>query len=71
MKKQVFKHGLFFGLLLAANLFLACSSDEVQSEQQLINIAKSGKIILSVQEFGAEQVITRAAQLPTKPQIVD
>ena len=71
MKKQVFKHGLFFGLLLAANLFLACSSDEVQSEQKLINIAKSGKIILSVQEFGAEQVITRAAQLPTKPQIVD
>lgn len=71
MKKQVFKHGLFFGLLLATNLFLACSSDEVQSEQKLINIAKSGKIILSVQEFGAEQEITRAAQLPTKPQIVD
>ena len=71
MKKQVFKHGLFFGLLLATNLFLACSSDEVQSGQQLINIAKSGKIILSVQEFGAEQVITRAAQLPAKPQIVD
>lgn len=71
MKKQVFKHGLFFGLLLAVNLFLSCSSDEVQSEQQLINIAKSGKIILSVQEFGAEQVITRAAQLPAKPQIVD
>ena len=71
MKKQVFKHGLFFGLLLTANLFLACSSDEVQSEQKLINIAKSGKIILSVQEFGTEQEITRAAQLPTKPQIVD
>lgn len=71
MKKQVFKHGLFFGLLLATNLFQACSSDEVQSEQKLINIAKSGKIILSVQEFGTEQEITRAAQLPTKPQIVD
>ena len=71
MKKQVFKHGLFFGLLLATNLFQACSSDEVQSEQKLINIAKSGKIILFVQEFGAEQEITRAAQLPTKPQIVD
>ena len=71
MKKQVFKHGLFFGLLLATNLFQSCSSDEVQSEQKLINIAKSGKIILSVQEFGTEQEITRAAQLPTKPQIVD
>ena len=54
-------------------LFTACSTEEEQAQpqQNLVNLAAKGKIILSMQDFNAEREITRAVQVPTDTQVVD
>jgi len=54
-------------------LFTACSTEEEQAQpqQNLVNLAAKGKIILSMQDFNAEREITRAVQTPTDTQVVD
>lgn len=54
-------------------LFTACSTEEEQAQpqQNLVNLAAKGKIILSVQDFNAAREITRAVQAPTDTQVVD
>ena len=54
-------------------LFTACSTEEEQAQpqQNLVNLAAKGKIILSMQDFNAEREITRAVQAPTDTQVVD
>lgn len=53
--------------------FTACSTEEEQAQpqQNLVNLAAKGKIILSVQDFNAAREITRAVQAPTDTQVVD
>lgn len=54
-------------------LFTACSTEEEQAQpqQNLVNLAAKGKIILSMQDFNAAREITRAVQAPTDTQVVD
>ena len=54
-------------------LFTACSTEEEQAQpqQNLVNLAAKGKIILSMQDFNTEREITRAVQAPTDTQVVD
>lgn len=54
-------------------LFTACSTEEEQAQpqQNLVNLAEKGKIILSMQDFNAEREITRAVQAPADTQVVD
>lgn len=54
-------------------LFTACSTEEgqAQPQQNLVNLAAKGKIILSMQDFNAEREITRAVQAPADTQVVD
>ena len=55
------------------SLFTACSTEEEQAQpqQNLVNLAEKGKIILSMQDFNAEREITRAVQAPADTQVVD
>lgn len=69
MKKlfSIFGHAMCAVILLAA-----CNDDNnAAANQNLISVGKQGKIILSVQKYGEDKEITRTAQIPTKPQIVD
>ena len=54
-------------------LFTACSTEEEQAQpqQNLVNLAAKGKIILSMQDFNTAREITRAVQAPTDTQVVD
>ena len=54
-------------------LFTACSTEEEQAQpqQNLVNLAAKGKIILSMQDFNTAREITRAVQTPTDTQVVD
>ena len=55
------------------SLFTACSTEEEQAQpqQNLVNLAEKGQIILSMQDFNTEREITRAVQVPTDTQVVD
>jgi len=55
------------------SLFTACSTEEEQAQpqQNLVNLAAKGKIILSMQDFNTAREITRAVQVPTDTQVVD
>ena len=54
-------------------LFTACSTEEEQAQpqQNLVNLAAKGKIILSMQDFNTVREITRAVQAPADTQVVD
>lgn len=54
-------------------LFTACSTEEEQAQpqQNLVDLAAKGKIILSMQDFNTAREITRAVQVPTDTQVVD
>ena len=55
------------------SLFTACSTEEEQAQpqQNLVNLAEKGQIILSMQDFNTAREITRAVQVPTDTQVVD
>ena len=55
------------------SLFTACSTEEEQAQpqQNLVDLAAKGKIILSMQDFNTAREITRAVQAPTDTQVVD
>ena len=73
MKRSLITFGILFSLCLSMGLFTACSTEEEQAQpqQNLVNLAAKGKIILSVQDFNAAREITRAVQAPTDTQVVD
>ena len=73
MKRSWITFGILFSLCLSMSLFTACSTEEEQAQpqQNLVNLAEKGKIILSMQDFNAEREITRAVQAPTDTQVVD
>lgn len=73
MKRSLITFGILFSLCLSMGLFTACSTEEEQAQpqQNLVNLAEKGKIILSMQDFNAEREITRAVQAPTDTQVVD
>ena len=73
MKRSWITFGILFSLCLSMSLFTACSTEEEQAQpqQNLVNLAAKGKIILSMQDFNAEREITRAVQAPTDTQVVD
>ena len=73
MKRSLITFGILFSLCLSMGLFTACSTEEEQAQpqQNLVNLAAKGKIILSMQDFNAEREITRAVQTPTDTQVVD
>ena len=73
MKRSLITFGILFSLCLSMSLFTACSTEEEQAQpqQNLVNLAAKGKIILSMQDFNAEREITRAVQAPTDTQVVD
>ena len=73
MKRSLITFGILFSLCLSMGLFTACSTEEEQAQpqQNLVNLAAKGKIILSMQDFNAEREITRAVQAPTDTQVVD
>ena len=73
MKRSLITFGILFSLCLSMSLFTACSTEEEQAQpqQNLVNLAEKGKIILSMQDFNAEREITRAVQAPADTQVVD
>ena len=73
MKRSLITFGILFSLCLSMSLFTACSTEEEQAQpqQNLVDLAAKGKIILSMQDFNAEREITRAVQVPTDTQVVD
>ena len=73
MKRSLITFGILFSLCLSMGLFTACSTEEEQAQpqQNLVNLAAKGKIILSMQDFNAEREITRAVQTPADTQVVD
>ena len=73
MKRSLITFGILFSLCLSMGFFTACSTEEEQAQpqQNLVNLAAKGKIILSMQDFNAEREITRAVQAPTDTQVVD
>ena len=73
MKRSLITFGILFSLCLSMGLFTACSTaeEQAQPQQNLVNLAAKGKIILSMQDFNAEREITRAVQAPTDTQVVD
>ena len=73
MKRSWITFGILFSLCLSMGFFTACSTEEEQAQpqQNLVNLAAKGKIILSVQDFNAAREITRAVQAPTDTQVVD
>lgn len=73
MKRSLITFGILFSLCLSMGFFTACSIEEEQAQpqQNLVNLAAKGKIILSMQDFNAEREITRAVQAPTDTQVVD
>ena len=73
MKRSLITFGILFSLCLSMGLFTACSTEEEQAQpqQNLVNLAAKGKIILSMQDFNVEREITRAVQAPTDTQVVD
>ena len=73
MKRSLITFGILFSLCLSMGLFTACSTEEEQAQpqQNLVNLAAKGKIILSMQDFNAAREITRAVQTPTDTQVVD
>lgn len=73
MKRSLITFGILFSLCLSMGLFTACSTEEEQAQpqQNLVDLAAKGKIILSMQDFNAEREITRAVQAPTDTQVVD
>ena len=73
MKRSWITFGILFSLCFSMSLFTACSTEEEQAQpqQNLVNLAEKGKIILSMQDFNAEREITRAVQAPTDTQVVD
>ena len=73
MKRSLITFGILFSLCLSMGFFTACSTEEEQAQpqQNLVNLAAKGKIILSVQDFNAAREITRAVQAPTDTQVVD
>ena len=73
MKRSLITFGILFSLCLSMGLFTACSTEEEQAQpqQNLVNLAAKGKIILSMQDFNTEREITRAVQAPTDTQVVD
>ena len=73
MKRSLITFGILFSLCLSMGLFTACSTEEEQAQpqQNLVNLAAKGKIILSMQDFNAEKEITRAVQAPADTQVVD
>ena len=73
MKRSLITFGILFSLCLSMGLFTACSTEEEQAQpqQNLVNLAAKGKIILSMQDFNAEREITRAVQAPADTQVVD
>ena len=73
MKRSWITFGILFSLCLSMGLFTACSTEEEQAQpqQNLVNLAAKGKIILSMQDFNAAREITRAVQAPTDTQVVD
>ena len=73
MKRSWITFGILFSLCFSMSLFTACSTEEEQAQpqQNLVNLAEKGKIILSMQDFNAAREITRAVQAPTDTQVVD
>lgn len=73
MKRSLITFGILFSLCLSMGLFTACSTEEEQAQpqQNLVNLAAKGKIILSMQDFNTAREITRAVQTPTDTQVVD
>ena len=73
MKRSLITFGILFSLCLSMGLFTACSTEEEQAQpqQNLVNLAAKGKIILSMQDFNTAREITRAVQAPTDTQVVD
>ena len=73
MKRSWITFGILFSLCLSMGLFTACSTEEEQAQpqQNLVNLAAKGKIILSMQDFNTVREITRAVQAPTDTQVVD
>ena len=73
MKRSWITFGILFSLCFSMSLFTACSTEEEQAQpqQNLVNLAEKGKIILSMQDFNAEREITRAVQAPADTQVVD
>ena len=73
MKRSLITFGILFSLCLSMGLFTACSTEEEQAQpqQNLVNLAAKGKIILSMQDFNTVREITRAVQAPTDTQVVD
>lgn len=73
MKRSLITFGILFSLCLSMSLFTACSTEEEQAQpqQNLVNLAEKGQIILSMQDFNTEREITRAVQAPTDTQVVD
>lgn len=73
MKRSLITFGILFSLCLSMGFFTACSTEEEQAQpqQNLVNLAAKGKIILSMQDFNAAREITRAVQAPTDTQVVD
>ncbi|MFC2318903.1 MAG: hypothetical protein ACFNLP_04030 [Segatella oulorum] len=73
MKRSLITFGILFSLCLSMGFFTACSTEEEQAQpqQNLVNLAAKGKIILSMQDFNTAREITRAVQAPTDTQVVD
>ena len=73
MKRSLITFGILFSLCLSMGLFTACSTEEEQAQpqQNLVNLAEKGQIILSMQDFNTAREITRAVQVPTDTQVVD
>ena len=73
MKRSWITFGILFSLCFSMSLFTACSTEEEQAQpqQNLVNLAEKGQIILSMQDFNTEREITRAVQAPTDTQVVD
>ena len=73
MKRSLITFGILFSLCLSMSLFTACSTEEEQAQpqQNLVDLAAKGKIILSMQDFNTAREITRAVQAPTDTQVVD
>ena len=73
MKRSLITFGILFSLCLSMGLFTACSTEEEQAQpqQNLVNLAAKGKIILSMQDFNTVREITRAVQAPADTQVVD
>ena len=73
MKRSWITFGILFSLCFSMSLFTACSTEEEQAQpqQNLVNLAAKGQIILSMQDFNTEREITRAVQVPTDTQVVD